>query len=551
MNIAVLDLETDPFVYGKLVHPFLAGFYDGKRFIHFWGSDCIARMVTFLAEQKTRFTIYAHNGGRFDFLFFLDNLTKDLRLINRRIVQSFLGRHELRDSFAIMPFALETYKKTKIDYNHFTAENRDRHRPEIVSYLRDDCRDLFDLCTAFNQQFGKSLTIGGAALKQLKTFHSFQQGTPSYDAYFRKDFYFGGRNQVFRAGVRKAPIQIIDVNSMYPSVMRDHLHPVGIRKIHGTRISADTAFVRCIGKNDGAFPVRQKDGRLDFTVRSGAFNVSIHEFRAGEDTGSFKCERVLETIDMPERIHFDQYVDHFYNARLAAKASGDVIRTLLFKFVLNSSYGKFAQNPENFSDWCITRADELPEQWHDCRPGCLPDEDGQCPKRWTAGFINLGYIMWERPAKGRHDGYYNIATGASITGAARSVLLRGIHATPCPLYCDTDSIISDGPSGVVQNDTLLGGWKLEAEGQSIAIAGKKLYAVFDGGLTAIPDDHGKTDFVPGYGNCIKKAHKGANLSGAEVYTVAMGGEVEYCKPAPAFRFDGNHTFTRRIIRRTA
>ena len=38
--IAVIDFETDPFEHGIVPRPFAAGFYDGSRYLQFWGDDC-------------------------------------------------------------------------------------------------------------------------------------------------------------------------------------------------------------------------------------------------------------------------------------------------------------------------------------------------------------------------------------------------------------------------------------------------------------------------------------------------------------------------------
>src|SRR5208282_6395785 len=101
-------------------------------------------------------------------------------------------------------------------YETFRSKIREKHRDEILSYLRDDCIDLHLLCTRFHQEFGDALTIGSAALRQLKKYHTFVSGNQEYDKNFRKDFYFGGRNQVFRSGIITGPINVYDVNSMYP-----------------------------------------------------------------------------------------------------------------------------------------------------------------------------------------------------------------------------------------------------------------------------------------------------------------------------------------------
>lgn len=529
MNLAVIDLETDPFEHARMIYPFVAGFYDGKTFRSYWGDDCVDRLVEYLDSLDDTYTIYAHNGGRFDYFYFMNHIERDLRIVNNRIIQAWLGKHELRDSFAIMPFALEKYHKTEIDYSKFTRENREKHRAEIIAYLKDDCTDLFTLVTEFIAEFGNNLTIGGAGMKQLKKFHSFDTGNGIYDARLRKDFYFGGRNQVFKSGIIQGPIRVYDVNSMYSSVMRDYLHPVSTGLYMGTKIDNRTCFLTVEGRNFGAFPVRLKDNSLDFTQEFGTFNTTIHEYKAAMDTGCFITKRIIRTIGFSRRESFGEFVDHFSNKRVQAKIDEDKIHVLFYKYVLNAPYGKFAQNPENYCDWFITEAGEFPKEWHECDKAC----DEPCKRRWTPAFISGNdYIIWSRPLL-QHN-YYNVATGASITGAARAVLLRGIHAAIKPYYCDTDSVICHHMDGVEIHHTKLGAWDIEAEGTSAAICGKKLYAIFDAD-----------------GKCIKKAHKGARLQGYDILKIAKGGTVESINPVPSFKWDGTHTFTKRKIRSTA
>lgn len=527
-KIAVIDLETDPFEHGRLIQPFVAGFYDGERYITFWSDDCVKRMVDFLEAEPEPFTIFAHNGGRFDYFYFIKFIERELKIVNGRIIQAWLGKHELRDSFAIMPFALEQYQKTEIDYAKFTKERREKHRDEILSYLRTDCVDLHTLCVTFLQEFGDSLTIGSASMKQLKKFHKFKSGNGEYDKRFRNDFYFGGRNQVFKSGIIQGPIRVYDVNGMYPFAMRDYLHPVSTGIYQDNSVQSNTCFISVRGTNMGAFPTRAADGSLDFTVETGTFHTTIHEFHAALETGTFKPDKILKTFGFSERISFDTFVNHFYDARNKARAVGDKIRTLFYKFVLNSGYGKFAQNPENYADWFITEVGEYPPEWHECTKAC----EQECRKRWTPAFISGNdYIIWERPLGELF--YYNIATGASITGASRSLLLRGLHMARSPYYCDTDSIICKSLDATI-SDTALGAWKLEATGDTAAICGKKLYAIFDSN-----------------GECIKKAHKGARLTGPQILSIARGATIEACNPVPSFKWDGSHTFTKRNIRATS
>ncbi len=538
-RIAVLDLETDPFEFGVCPKPFCAGLYDGDTYTEIWNDDCVNMLVNHLRKRLDPLIIFAHNGGKFDYMYFLEHLNpSDMRIINGRIIQAVLGEHELRDSYAIMPFPLADYMKDEIDYNKLHRSCREDHKPEILKYLKSDCVYLHELVVAFFAEFGDKLTIGSSAMKQLQTFHKFTRVGKSFDKKIRDDFYFGGRNQCFKTGVIRGDIKIYDVNSMYPDSMRRFLHPVSDRVIVSKRIEPNTCFVTLTGHNYGAFPVRTKTGSLDFTVPYGKFSTTIHEYEAALDTGAFKVEKIHKTYGFDERITFAEFVDHFYNARKKAKAEGDKIHTLFYKFVLNSGYGKFAQNPENYYEWFITLGPiKLTEKCPICPKVSVDPACEFCQGsgfRWTPAFIHDEgkYTIWQSPLQ-QHF-YFNVATGASITGAARSQLLRGLRNATNPMYCDTDSIVCEALTGVEIDDSKLGAWKFEGSGTVAAICGKKLYAIFDK-----------------KGECIKKAHKGVRLTGDEILRIARGAEIEAANPVPHFGLDGRVTFTKRRIRRTA
>jgi hypothetical protein len=529
-RLAVLDLETDPFEHGRIPSAFLAGLYDGEKFVYFWGDDCIAQIAAYILSYEEPLIIYAHNGGKFDFFYLLEYLHSELRIVNSRIIQARIGEHELRDSFAIMPFPLRDFDKDEIDYQKMSRENRDTNREEILTYFKKDHTALYELVTAFHAEFGDQLTIGGSSLKQLKKHHKFNTGNSVYDAKLRKDFYFGGRNQVFRSGTFDQTCNIYDVNSMYPYVMSTFLHPVGTDIQVSKVIMPNTCFVVAEGFNHGAFPVREKDGSLNFTKQGGRFCTTIHEWNAAEHTGTFRATKIIKTYGFDRRITFAEFVDHYFAKRATAKLSGDKIRTLFYKFVLNSAYGKFAQNPENFSEYQITPFTDI------------------LPEPWTPAYIHQSkYVIWSRPSERKF--YYNIATGASITGASRALLLHGLHAAIKPVYCDTDSIICESmrnQSVRLDNDAL-GAWKLEAVGNRAAICGKKLYCIIDTAHDCTCANATKAEPCKRH---VKKAHKGARLTGDEIEHIAGGSIIKCENPVPSFKFTGSHKFTVRNIRRT-
>src|SRR5690606_29805893 len=135
--------------------------------------------------------------------------------------------------------------------------------------------------------------------------------------------------------------------------------------------------------------------------------------------------------------------------------------------------GKFAQNPRRFKEHFITdigarpfidmenedEAKEWQETW-----GALPAVEN----------FALGYAIWERPQDKLR--FNNVGTAASITGAARAVLMEAICNADDPIYCDTDSLICRDLHNTDLHSDRLGAWKLEEEFEEVAIAGKKLYA---------------------------------------------------------------------------
>lgn len=545
-RIATLDLETDPFEYGKVPQPFLSGFYDGRVFCSIWDDTrCITRTVESLAAIKDPLIIYAHNGGKFDWFYFMDHLSNQsrMRIINGRIVQAYIGLHEIRDSFAIMPFALAKYRKGDIDYSKLSRADRDRHRDEIIDYLRTDCVALHELVTAFWDEFGDALTVGSAGLRELKKFHKFSCGRPDFDDRIRTSYYYGGRVQVFSRGIVAGPVEVLDVNSMYPYVMQSRPHPIGVMIEVSRRIMSNTCFVTAEGISHGAFAVRAPSGGIDFPWGSGVYHTTIHEWNAAEQCGLFKCKRILKTYGFNDRTCFDTFVNHFYQAKVSAKLADDKIHELFYKYVLNSTYGKFAQNPENFSDYAITRLGDIMPDACDCS-NCHHNLDSShctCMGWHIFQIDQQKYMLWSKPVKTLR--YYNIATAASITGAARAELMLGMNAAESVHYCDTDSIFVRSHGRLPISGENLGEWKVEATADLAAFCGKKLYALFDAS-----------------GACIKKAHKGIpgarpglqGISGSEIRTIAAG-EIPYLQTyndVPHFKLSGLHGFVKRKVRMT-
>lgn len=541
-RLAVFDTETDPFEYGVSVLPFTCCFYDGERYVDFWGDDCIEQFFQWLEGEEGEWLIYTHNGGNFDFYFMLDYVDKGSApfIINGRLARLYMQGQEFRDSYSLIPVALAEYQKTEIDYANFTREHRDKYKSSIMLYQRDDCKFLYELVTEAHAMFGDRLTMASVALPMLRSFHGFEAMRPSVDAELR-DFYFGGRCQPFEVGELKGNWKIYDVNSMYPHVMASEKHPISNQPRFGTKLDDRTHFAHIRAWSDGALPVRSANGGLSFPTGNGDYFASIHEIKAGLDTGTLRISKVYRTVYFDQETSFAEFVNHFYSMRMEAKAKGDKIRLLYYKLVLNSSYGKLAQDPRKYENYLFD-PEKMPKplQCNECNEEmplatrCIECRIGETsPNGWYPHTIRGNEIIYARPSTYlAKRGFYNVATAASITGAARANLLRGICSAQRPIYCDTDSIICERLDNVDLDASRLGAWKLEAEGDVACIAGKKLYAVFNSGEP------------------IKQASKGVKLSAAEIARVCAGETIEYSHPVPKFKLNGETQFIRRNIAAT-
>jgi hypothetical protein len=529
-NIAILDLETDPFDHEgqSPIHPFLAIVYSSEfSTIVVWDSDwerLVQTLIDRLEQIAEPFTIYAHNGGRFDYMFFMHHLDGRCKFKGRALMSAKLGKHELRDSLHIIPESLKNAnRKIEFDYRKMHRSLREKHRSEIIAYCEEDCKATFEMVRSFVDKFGMPMTIGQAAMTELKKHHSFKRLSEPSDRYLRQ-WFFGGRVECFAKGhFRHGPFKLFDVHSMYPSVMAHVRHPTGAEFFVNDRVTTKTAFIHLRCHNKGAFVSRLKTGELTTSQQIGEFWTTIHEFDMARSLGLIDRWNIIKTIDFLEWSDFSGFVLPLYEKRehlkqvLKANPNAYDAQAIkqdikFYKYLLNNAYGKFAQNPRRFKefyltppgerpplDWlyagievqaereereCISQlspqeriehanwrhtasADELEKRKQDRietvkRFRCLPDEE------------TSKYTVWAIPCTEWR--FNNVATAASITGAARAKLMRAIHSAVDPLYCDTDSIICRDLGGHTITASDLGTWNLEAEIGEVIIAGKKLYA---------------------------------------------------------------------------
>ena len=211
-TIAVIDAETDPFVYGRIPKPFIWGFATADTYKEFYSTESL---YEYLRNLKKPHLVYAHNGGKFDFHYLLNLLRPQMiKIINGRIASFKIGNCEMRDSLLIIPRSLDSLGagKLEIDYSLFEYEERKEHMPEIREYLKQDCYALLKVINRFKSEYGLSLTIAGAALNYYETNYSKVKRTTK--AFYERiaPFYKGGRVQALKTGTFKKKMKYIDLN---------------------------------------------------------------------------------------------------------------------------------------------------------------------------------------------------------------------------------------------------------------------------------------------------------------------------------------------------
>lgn len=522
LPVGTFDCETDPFVFGRVPYPFAAcAYFSDSNYLLLWEPDILKKVIRTLRKMPPCI-LYAHNGGKFDFHFFLEWANKDEIVIrNGRVTQMQIGKVILKDSWPLMPFPLEEYRKTPINYAIFEKEKRNliRNKKEICSYLLDDCRDLRNLVLGFRNIVGPKDTIGSAAFFQMRQLGlKIKSLNESHDVVFRP-YFFGGRVEAIQKGLHRGPLLYVDINSAYPFAMLNN-HPHGTDYARGDRLPPNNllgpCFIHCIADSNGALPMRADDGSLSFPCRlnNGEFFSTGWEIATGLKTKTLKIKRIIDVWLPQAFINFREYVETFFALRQKAKNEGDAIKRLAYKYLLNAGYGKFAQNPREFKTYKLSDFGIA-----------VPGYD------WETDFGSIS--IWSKPS---YDGFgfFDVATGASITGFVRAMLWEAICNSQKVLYVDTDSMVCKS-TRIALGDSL-GQWKIEGKVNECAIAGKKLYGV-DWGKPIKPDDKESR---------FKVASKGARLTYKQIVALCNGKSIIWKNDAPTFSLKGAHFVEREI-----
>jgi len=291
--------------------------------------------------------------------------------------------------------------------------------------------------------------------------------------------YHGGRTEAFFIGeVSRGQIHYLDVNSMYPYVMREKEYPcefLGVELYPGRSLIEqglrrfEVAADVTVNIPEPVIPV--VTDKLLFPVGTFRGVIAGPEFRYCYERGW--CKTIHKLFIYRRGRPFADYVDYFWEKRQAFKAVGDDVHEWVCKLMLNSLYGKFGQTNPTYETF--ENAEGLDD-------GIYYTVNSHSLKRETR--LVLGNKIWIKTGEDiAKFTFYPLA--AWVTSHARLHLWDLIKqgGENNVYYCDTDSLfVSDGGYRSLHDNidsTVLGSLHRKKVGQTLEIRGPKDYT-FDG-----------------------------------------------------------------------
>ena len=467
--------------------------FDGNaHIVHYDWSSWLAD-ITCKAKVNRKFrTVYAHNGGGWDWLSFIEwviakNPDQRFRTIEDggkkiiavRVPVGHKCTLKLVDSLRLLGCSLEKASQTYLGIGKVENGGKlpewlwENQRETYWSYALRDTENLHKILCKFSDMvftkiapIGKlGLTLPSTALRCFTTGYLDREVTIP-EAQGVKDFlregYVGGRVEVFKSGYFPR-VKVYDFNSLYPSVMASTNVPTTGSVTHTTKCDIDRTGifrVRFIQGDRSKLPLLLLGG---LGAYAGAGVFFTNELR--------RLIRMAKgKIDVIEGFHFDneavlfkKYSETLYDLR-KLDHNGPLGNTA--KLLANSLYGKTAQ-----------------------RGGS--NETGRFDVGEVTALINetdekTGKPVYKVETVNEEQGIYSVSRTKSpnfehvgiagtITSESRARLWESFDSGT--VYCDTDSIHT---VNVADNDRVtsldFGKLKLEYDGEAVYV-GKKMYAL--------------------------------------------------------------------------
>ena len=368
---------------------------------------------------------------------------------------------EILDSLKILPFAVSQIaegfnlpiSKLEIDYKEYREEGHELTNEEIA-YIHNDVVIVASALKVLFSQGLEKMTNGSNALFDYKR----TVGQKKFDKWFPIPEYDKDVRQSYKGGftylnplfkeIDVGEGIVLDVNSLYPWVMRYKPLPYGEGVYYNGKYEADdiyNLYVQMITcqfelkpnhiptiqlKNNLAFiPTEYLTGSEGEEVTLCLTSVDLELFLNHYDVYNLEYHsgwKFKSTTGL-----FSDYIDKWVKVKNESTISGNKAMRTLAKLMLNALYGKFALNP--------TVQSKIP-------------------------FYDNGMIRYRLGEKETRKPIY-IPVGTFVTAWARhKTITSAQNVFDRFVYADTDSlhlIGTDLPEGLEVDPVKLGAWKHE------------------------------------------------------------------------------------------
>lgn len=373
--------NTDNFIYGNNIEDFIKWCankkenyvlyfhnlkFDGEYIFSYLlenGYACIKDKKE--RDDKTFTTLISDTGQFYSIEIFFE--TKNPKHINKVTIY---------DSLKILNFSVDMIakdfnlpiRKLEIDYKQIREIGHILTDKEI-DYIRNDVEIMARaLKIMFDENLTK-MTIGSDALNNYKEINkNFKKYFPILPYKIDKDIrksYKGGftyLNDCFKEKETGAGI-VLDVNSLYPSVMMYEKLPFGDPVFFNGRYEKDTLYplyvqtISCIFDiKDGMIPTIQIKNNMSFLPNE--YVKSSNGDIVTLTLTNIDLELFFEHYNVTELTYhsgwkfkaikglFSTYIDYWSQRKIQAKKDNNTALYRIAKLMLNSLYGKFGLNPD-------------------------------------------------------------------------------------------------------------------------------------------------------------------------------------------------------------
>lgn len=332
--------------------------------------------------------------------------------------------------------------KLPIDFDHDDYDT-------LLTYCKNDTMIMYDLWVLWFK-FLRDNDCGEFRVTLASTaFNTFRHRFNQHKIYIHseesallkeRDSYHGGRVECFYSGV--APIQdyyYLDVNSMYPHVMKEHEYPVSLLNYEtglnwrgfGNKLDKYCVIADVLVETQQPLFAVSLNSHLCYPI--GQFRVTLTTNELKRLIQEDAIRHIYSLAWYHKARIFEDYVSYFYGKRLEYEASNNSEFAAITKLLLNSLYGKFGQKGT------------MQQLIGSCDPEIVWIADGHLDKsKQKYHELKLGGSYIRTLEEGEaYDSFPAIAS--HVTANARLALYDyvSIANRANTFYTDTDSLITN------------------------------------------------------------------------------------------------------------